>query len=188
MNNLQYPTVGTCISNRKQLPQFSQKLKVRGESEMYSSNTGLLCLKWKDTKVVIIVSNCHRTEMGEAKRKNKDGSRTSVPCPEAILFYNKFMRGVDLADQLSTLYDINRKSSKWWKKVFYKLLMTSVVNAWILFQDIQHKKTPLINFIIPLAEQLIDSGRQNATGIRRKLYGRPSRTSISTNGWRPSSS
>ncbi|CAH2002393.1 unnamed protein product [Acanthoscelides obtectus] len=32
------------------------------------------------------------------------------------------MGGVDLSDQMSSLYEIDRKSQKWWRKTFYKLL------------------------------------------------------------------
>jgi len=179
MNNIQYAAVGTCITNRKNLPTFSEKLCARGDMEMYSSNTGLLAVKWKDTKEVVVVSNCHKPEVGMVERKNKDGSKTNVTCPVSVLFYNKHMGGVDLADQLAGLYDIDRKSNKWWKKVFYRLLLTSVVNSWILFQDIHHKKGPLLQFIVPLAEQLISYGRQHATVKRRRLYGRPSKSVMS---------
>jgi hypothetical protein len=42
------------------------------------------------------------------------------------------MGGVDLAHHMAVLYYHERKSAKCWKEVFYRLLMTSVVNVWIL--------------------------------------------------------
>ena len=73
------------------------------------------------------------------------------------------MGGVDLSDQKVSVYDINRKSLKWWRKVFYKLLMTSVVNSHIIFQKATKSKSALKPFIVELAEQLVMKGRSTAT-------------------------
>ena len=53
------------------------------------------------------------------QRKQKDGSQTTVPCPESIKDYTKYMNGVDHADQLRAQYNLTRKSVKWWKYVFW---------------------------------------------------------------------
>ena len=53
-----------------------------------------------------------------------------------IEFYNRFVGGVDLADQVTPLYDLNRKSQKWLKKVYYKLLMITVYNSIILYTGV----------------------------------------------------
>lgn len=112
--------------------------------------------------------------MTVVSRKTKDGTRKEISCPESIHFYNKHMGGVDLSDQLVGLYDMDRKSLKWWKRVFYRLLMTSVVNSWIIFNDIRHKKGSFLDFLVHLAESLIAYGRQRSKLVRRRLYGRPS--------------
>lgn len=49
-----------------------------------------------------------------------------------MIFYNKRMEGVNHADEMVTLYDLDRRSGKWWKKVFFRLLMTCVNNSYIL--------------------------------------------------------
>lgn len=81
------------------------------------------------------------------------------------------MGGMYLADQKVSIYDLVRKSAKWWWKVFYKLLMSAIVNFWIIYSDVQNKQIPLLNFIIPLAEQLIELG-QSGTKIKKYLSGR----------------
>lgn len=40
-----------------------------------------------------------------------------VQCLEMIAFYSQNMGGVDLIDQLCGLYELDRKSTKWWQKV-----------------------------------------------------------------------
>lgn len=47
----------------------------------------------------------------------KNGEKKTINCPEAICCYNKYMGGVDLSDQLTAFYDLDRKSTKWWRKV-----------------------------------------------------------------------
>nr|CAH7742974.1 unnamed protein product [Callosobruchus chinensis] len=131
--------VGTCMLNRRNMPKFAKSTRAtsRGESEFYCNQFGTLAVKWKDTKDVVALSNCHTTAEVNVLRTNKDGSRENVNCPESIAYYNAHMGGVDLSDQLAGLYDMDRKSLKWWKKVFYRLLMTCCVNSWIIFREIR---------------------------------------------------
>ena len=55
--------------------------------------------------------------------------------PKAIQEYNHAMGGVDKADQMGVYYSFQRKSFKWWKKVFFWLLEVSVVNSYILYKE-----------------------------------------------------
>lgn len=110
----------------------------------------------------MLLSNCHKHEIGSANRRQKDGVLKSFDCPEAINFYNEFMAGVDRSDQYSTCYEIDRKSQKWWKRVFYRLLMIAVSNSWIIYKNFKNEKMPLIDFLMPLSETLIDIGKLRA--------------------------
>ncbi|XP_049957670.1 piggyBac transposable element-derived protein 4-like [Schistocerca serialis cubense] len=118
--------------------------------------------------------------VGTLNRKAKDGSKLVVECLVALKTYNEYMGGVDLADQMSTLYDLDRKSDKWWKKVSYKLLLTIVVNAWILQKEIQHKTVPLKHFLVNLAEQMIAKGQKTAKVQWKYSAGRPSKRARAT--------
>lgn len=91
--------------------------------------------------------------------------------PTAIADYNKFMEGVYLFDQKICLYDFYRRSIKWCKKFFLNLLMTAVVNAFILFQDVKRRKVLLLQYMVPLAESMIVHGKENAI-VKRKKTGR----------------
>lgn len=125
----------------------------------------------------MLLSNCHEHKIGTVERKQKDGVKKGFDCPEAIIFYNNFMAGVDKSDQYSTCYEIDRKSKKWWKRVFYRLLLIAVSNAWILYKSFRTKPLPLIDFLMPLSEELIELGKSGAS--KRKLVagggGRPSK-------------
>jgi hypothetical protein len=56
--------------------------------------------------------------------------------PISALDYNKSMIGVDLKDQLLHSYLIERKQmNKWYKKLFRRLLNTSILNAMIIYKS-----------------------------------------------------
>ncbi|GLV46139.1 hypothetical protein CBL_05200 [Carabus blaptoides fortunei] len=113
---LQYTTyavaLGTCNRNRRYLPKIKDKLK-RGEYLFQCRKDEQLFVKWQDTKEVLMLSNCHNAAVVSAKKTVKDGSKISVPCPQMVASYREFMEGVDLADQLLGLYELDRKSNKW---------------------------------------------------------------------------
>ncbi|GLV33472.1 hypothetical protein CBL_20209, partial [Carabus blaptoides fortunei] len=174
LQSLKYPALGTCMANRKNLPKINDKLS-RGESIFKCSSTGLMFAKWQDTKEVLMLSNCHNDIIVTVQKTMKDGSKSDVSCPEMISFYREIMGGVDLADQMAGLYDLDRKSSKWWKKVFYRLIMMAAVNAWILSNEVNGRKTSFLNFLVPLAEQLIAEGCKTASVQRSCKKGRISK-------------
>ncbi|GFY45276.1 hypothetical protein TNIN_4581 [Trichonephila inaurata madagascariensis] len=120
-----------------------------------------------------------KAKYAKVNRSMKDGSKEEFECPVAMEFYNKIIGGVDLADQMANVYELDRKSCKWWKKVFFRLLMSTVVNSWIAFCELKHQKTPLLDLIVPLAEALMLSGKLNAQYQCRRGTGRPSKTSQS---------
>ncbi|GFQ73486.1 piggyBac transposable element-derived protein 4 [Trichonephila clavata] len=57
--------------------------------------------------------------------------------------------------------------------------MSAVVNSWIAYCELKHRKTPLLDFIVPLAEALMASGKINAQYQCRRGTGRLSKTSRS---------
>ncbi|XP_035232439.1 uncharacterized protein LOC118204217 [Stegodyphus dumicola] len=83
----------------------------------------------------------------------------------------------DLTDQMANVYELDRTSCKWWKKVIFRLLMSAVVNSWIAYCELKDLKTKLLDFNLPLAEALMASGKLNTQYQRRRGTGRPYKTS-----------
>lgn len=83
------------------------------------------------------------------------------------------MAGVDKGDQYSTTYEVDRKSNKWWKRVYHRLLQITVSNAWIIFKQLKQDDLPLIDFLIPLAESLVEVGKNGTNNQRNMGAGRP---------------
>ena len=169
MDTIKIPAVGTFIKNRKNFPPFGKNKMVRGEVEHLKNNHNTLAARWQDTKEVLALSNCHEAVSYQIKRKMKSGEKVAVNCPDLISFYNKFMGGVDLADQKMAVYDLDRKSLKWWKKVFFKLLFAAISNASIIHGHLQKRKKSLTMkaFLIALAEQLIEEGTKDSYKKKR---------------------
>lgn len=84
-----YAALGTCMSNRKNLPNVQGKLK-RGESMFRSNESGLLLAKLQDTKEVLVLSNCHKPETTEIlKKKQKQANKSVSTVLKLLLFIEK---------------------------------------------------------------------------------------------------
>jgi hypothetical protein len=60
-----------------------------------------------------------------------------LPIPMAIDDYNRFMGGVDIADQLRAGFSTQQQGVKPWRLLFYWLLDSTIINAFIL---LEHKR------------------------------------------------
>ena len=114
---------------------------------------------WQDRKTVMAMyTGCDPTKSQTVKRRQKDGSSRTVPCPTGLANYNKFMGGVDLGDQLRGYYHIRMKCRKFYKYIANFFFDVSVTNAFILYR-IGHPGTKVAvkKFREVLAKQLIGS-------------------------------
>ena len=94
----------------------------------------LLTLAWqaeKKKKPVIMLS----TTCSAAMTVLTPPSRRPVYKPAVVDCYNHFMNGVDIADQHAVYYSFIRKTVKWWRKIVFWLIETSMVNSYILYKD-----------------------------------------------------
>ena len=129
---------GTVRSNRKNFPE---ELKVNTKLEVgqyqFAVHDELVAVLWHDRRDVYVMSTAHNTSVTRVMKRPK-GCREKqlLPCPTCIADYNNFMGGVDLADQNLSYYSLTqRKTIKWWKKVFWRLIDLCIVNGWIIFRS-----------------------------------------------------
>ncbi len=112
------------------------RLKDKGASVVYTYNNEMLAMRVVDRKVVTFLTTEHNAclvNTGKLHRQTKE----AIVKPDVMNEYNKFMGGVDLNDQLAKYSAFNRRSCKWWKKVFFRLLNLVMVNAYVLYRDWQ---------------------------------------------------
>ncbi len=110
---------GTIVKNRADLPDdIRGRLQLRsGEVVAFRDGT-LLAVAWRaesKKKPVIMLSTNSTAEMVDVPRAR--GEPQSKPL--VVHTYNKYMNGVDIADQHSVCYSFVRKSIKWWRKLFF---------------------------------------------------------------------
>ena len=69
---------------------------------------------WQDTKPVCVLSNFHDpTAMGAVSQRVRLGGGTQqVAVPAVVADYQKYMKGVDLMDQMVGYYIIQHRSKK----------------------------------------------------------------------------
>ena len=142
--------VGTLRNSRKGYPDALKNSTVtdsmeRGEYHSVSSEELSITL-YKDTKMVSFLSNVHSSHGNHTvHRTMKNGEKKTQAAPPCLHDYNMFMGAVDKNDQLQKSYSIDRKSRRWWVRLFLGFLDAVMVNAYILYTE-SHK---LINSPMP---------------------------------------
>lgn len=163
---------GTVRSNRSKLPknQKSNQNFKKGEYEFITSFMGLQWIKWMDKKLVYFLSNYHDpSETTVVNRRQKDGSLQPVNCPVIASDYNKHMGYVNYSDRLIATYKIDRKSKRWWIRLFWHFIDLAVVNSFIIFKNQNAKDTlTLKEFRLQLVEQSVDNKQATPRGRKRK--------------------
>lgn len=175
MNRLQEERIYACGTMRKNRKGFAHltEVKQRGESVWKASKSGLVCLKWMDKKPILFISNFHNPQdVCNVTRRAKDGSPITVHCPTLVKNYNQFMGGVDKADMLKAIYELDRKSKKWWHRIFFHFLDVCVVNAYIIYKETAaYHSAACINlkeFKLSVGVGLIGAASSNAPHKGRK--------------------
>ena len=166
---------GTLRSNRKQFPKdlkpyLKSGLPQRG-FHLFRQNGNTVVFLWQDTKPVLVTSTVHNPEDTiTVQRKQQNGNKISISCPNAVADYNKHMGGVDLGDQYRKYYQVRMKSHKSYKYIFWFLVEVCILNSFVLCHysaSATKTITTYLDFRLMLAEQLI--GDYNG----RKRRGRP---------------
>ena len=77
----------------------------------------------------------HNRSVGTVLKRHKGGKeKVPIPCPTVVSDYNQFMGGVDLAVQHLSYYSLTqRRTIKWWEKVFWRLIDILIINSWVIF-------------------------------------------------------
>ena len=67
--------------------------------------------------------------------------------PYAVGQYNKFIKGVDRADQYLNYYSVLKKTVKWSKKMVIYLLNCVLFNAFLVYRTLNINKVKYTNFL-----------------------------------------
>lgn len=169
---------GTVMMNRTGMPKnLKARTKKLKKGEILSERKGnLLVISWRDKRVVNLLST---------KSKGSRNEKTSVPSkwpgkpatdkPNVIIDYIKHMGGVDRSDHFIASYHFIRRTKKWYRKYFFWLFEVALVNAYILYNEVnkrnQNKAMSHIEFRRSLVRDLVADRVSNKP--KRRKTGRP---------------
>ena len=108
----------------------------RGTFDYMTTDDGIMALRWKDNKVVTMLSNDLGVEpVSSCSCYSKETKkREDVICPNVIKSYNANMGGIDKSDMLVHLYKTPLKSKRWHMRLFAYCVDLSLCNAWLLYK------------------------------------------------------
>ena len=152
-------TCGTVRTNRRHFPDGLKYNKLERPQYRFATSGKCTAGIWYDRRDVTFVSTIHSAsvEIVEKRRKGEK-DKEPIPCPTAIVEYNQYMNGVDLADQHLSYHSLTvRKTTKWWKKLYWRLIDLCILNSSIVFRQ-NHPNEGIKNnreFRLILVEQLV---------------------------------
>ncbi|KAJ8941083.1 hypothetical protein NQ318_003264 [Aromia moschata] len=107
---------GTVRQNRKHMPTLNKKLQ-KGEIDWKSSQT-ILVVKWKDRRDVTMITTMDENTMITLDKLDRV-TQEPVRKPLCVVRYNEKMGAVDRSDMMISNIECMRKSTKWYKKLFF---------------------------------------------------------------------
>ena len=164
---------GTIRDNRKHFPNELKAVQLgKGEAAYYQSD-GIVIAKFRahkdkavgKPKTVHILSTAHGAEMGNTSKRDRDGN--IIQKPRSIISYNHNMGGIDLMDQQLEGLDVLRKSYKWYKKLFLRLVLQCALSSHKLYR-LQGGKSVFLHFLLKIITQLL----ANSPRLERPLKGK----------------
>jgi hypothetical protein len=144
LKKLGHRSVCTVMTGRSGYPKEMVKLPSRVDGRKtpqgYSAyafcrETGLVAVSWQDRNTVSLISYGHGVKAATVHRLQREGEVKEVQCPELVVAYNQGKAGVDTFDQYRLAnYSLEETmvSRKWWHKLFFGRLGSTIVNAWII--------------------------------------------------------
>ena len=185
---------GTIRADRvRGLPLTSEKeLKKEGRGSFrchtdQSSETTKI--QWNDNKRVQIATNFAGVHpFDEVRRWSKSQNRNiQVKRPNAISLYNEYMGGVDLFDMMSSFYKIDHRSKKYYRRIFFWVLGSALVNGWLHYKRhcasieiAKREQLDMLSFTTQVSNVLCTGNPQRVI-IPRSVKGRPRSVSANEN-------
>jgi hypothetical protein len=129
---------GTVKMNTRGFPEEVKSARVvrQGDMVFRMKDNGVLALKWQDAGEVALISTAHGPTCEERpKRQKGPGGHITRSIPDAVLDYRDGMGFVDRHNQSVSYYLFPHKRYKWWHVLFFYILQSCVVNAWIIHRE-----------------------------------------------------
>ena len=159
----------------------------RGDWEFLFSGNTMAC-KWMNNRSVLLLSSAlerMNDKLSVQRREKGSKTKSSAPCPKVVKIYNSGMGGVDLMDQRTAAYRLDRKSSvKSYLCILFDLMDIAFVNSYFIYNMKHPNKLSLLDYKIVVAKYLIqyNQGRKRAVPMSRQSKRKNQPESIDNHG------
>lgn len=161
---------GTMRANRKGVPADLKTVKLKKGESVAMTNGTLQLLKWKDKRDVHMCTTVHTAEFIDVPGRVDRTTGQAIQRPRCIVDYDKYMGAVDRCDQMISYPAFKRRTLKWWKKVFFHLLMMATLNAYLLYKEhcAKLRKKPVLHRVFrrEVIKSLIGETTPQPTQVR----------------------
>lgn len=151
---------GTIRQNRG-LPLSLKNIKLQKGQTSFRRRQDVLLQVWQHKRTVRMISTIHSATMVESE--NMDwATKEKIWKPISIIDYNKFMKGVDRADQYLSYFSIVRRTKKWTKRLTMYLFNCALFNSFHVFRTINAVKKTYKSFLLHVAKEWIKAADEVA--------------------------
>lgn len=166
---------GTVRLNRRGVPPEAKQKLAKSTRRVISLPHNILLVQWHDKRVVSLLTTIHDNTTVDVERRSRlaEGGRETVEKPLAVVEYNKYMGGVDRADQLLCYYGFGHRTVRWWRRAFFFLLDMAVVNSYILHSSrrTEGRRYTHEQFRVDLAKELLAAAGTEVRSSERRYGG-----------------
>ncbi|XP_051505848.1 piggyBac transposable element-derived protein 4-like [Myxocyprinus asiaticus] len=152
------------------MPAFTNNNMTKGQVE-YQENGTQLAVKWCDKRDVHVLTTVHASVMAVSQKVDyTTGQKKKKPL--CILEYDKKMGAMDKADMMKCFIKCARKTTKWYKKIFFYMLETAIFNSFIVHHQLSGKVMTPLEFRMNLMRALLEENstpRIPPRGVRPAL-------------------
>jgi hypothetical protein len=103
---------------------------------------------------------------GDTRLISKRGKE--VTKPSCVVDYNNNRGAINLKDQLLNMYLVEKKMSKWYMKLFKRLLSCTMLNSVILFRQATGQNIDHLSYRAQLVEGLFNKYAQERSGAGQR--------------------
>lgn len=153
LRKLGYRATGTLRENRLQKCPIKDSKSLGKEDRgtfdfRFDTNGEILVVKWNDNKCVTAATNFDYIEpLFQASRwDRKARAKRAIPQPQLLKNYNSWMGGVDQHDWFVGKYATKIRAKKWYWPLFTRILDMAVVNAWIVYRQVNKTNITLLEY------------------------------------------
>lgn len=161
--------VGTIKQNASGFPSSLKGVKPPKGNYLVQTVGDIRYFVFNDRKVVCFATNVFPEHMPEKVARLQPEGVLRLQCvPPPLPAYNKYMGGVDLTNQMRSLYGYGRKSVRYWLRLAIGFLFDSCIcNAFLLskhdHERLHLRPTTQLDFRVAIMEDLLPATRKKYT-------------------------